>query len=149
MGIFFAVISSIGWGVSAVLVGGSLHKMKVLPGTALSVVASFLTVAIITSLLQWDELVSAGWNAVLLFALVGVLSFTLGRFFNYLGIRRLGAARTTSITAAAPLFASITAIIFLKEVPNTLIISGTILVVVGLYLTMSSKQGKVEKGKKD
>ncbi len=56
-----------------------------------------------------------------------------------MGIERIGAARATSLTASAPFFASLTAIAFLKEVPNFLIVSGTILVIGGLYLTMSGK----------
>ncbi len=139
MGIIFALLSSIGWGISAILAGKGLSNIKVLPGTALSLVSTFLTVALATVVLQWKELTSISWQGILLFAAIGIFSFALGRLFNYLGIERIGAARCTSLTASAPFFASVLAILFLGEKPNILIISGTILVIAGLYLTMSGR----------
>lgn len=142
MGILFAILAAIGWGTSAVFAGKGLSNIKVIPGTALSVLSSFLTVGVATVALQWNDLMTVSWQAIALFATIGILSFALGRAFNYLGIERIGAARATSVTASAPFFASLTAIIFLKETPNLLVVAGTVLVIGGLYLTMSggSKQ---------
>ncbi len=137
MGILFAILAAIGWGTSAVFAGKGLSNIKVIPGTALSVLSSFFTVGVATVALQWNDLMTVSWQAIALFAAVGILSFALGRAFNYMGIERIGAARATSITACAPFFASLTAIIFLNERPNLLVIGGTILVIGGLYLTMS------------
>ncbi len=140
MGIMFAVLSSIAWGIGNIFAGLGLCNLKALPGSALSMVAGLLTLATVTTILQRKELLSISWQAMLLFAAIGVFSFALGRFVNYIGIRRIGAARATVVTASAPFFASLMAIIFLKEVPNLLVVSGTVLVAAGLYLTMSGKQ---------
>ena len=89
--------------------------------------------------LQRKELFSISWEAAAWFAIIGIMSLSMGRLFNYQGIQRIGAARAATITSASPLFASLTAVIFLKEVPNLLVVMGTILVVGGLYIIMRSK----------
>ncbi len=140
MGIIFAFMSAIGWGIGNVFAGLGLCHVKALPGSALSMAAGAFTLALITFIVQPRDLLAISGQAMALFATIGVFSFALGRFINYAGIKRIGAARATSVTASAPLFASLLAIIILKETPNLLVIGGTVLVVGGLYLTMSGKK---------
>ncbi|MDP2720244.1 MAG: DMT family transporter [Dehalococcoidia bacterium] len=140
MGIFFAILSSIGWALSAILVGHGLRNLKPLPGAALSLISSFLTVGCLTLLLQRNELLSIPLKGILWFAVIGTFNFALGRLCHYLSIQRIGAARTTSITASAPIFASLSAIIFLGETPNLMVIAGTVLVLGGVYTTISAKR---------
>jgi drug/metabolite transporter (DMT)-like permease len=75
-------------------------------------------------------------TAILLFGVVGILNFPLGRFFNYLSISHLGVGRSTPILASAPLFAMVLAVIFTGETISAGTIAGTALILTGLYVTV-------------
>lgn len=72
-------------------------------------------------------------TAVFLFAIVGVF-MPLIRFLTYTGIAKIGAARSASLRSTYPLFSAIVAIMFLHEEATRIVILGTVLVVVGVFL---------------
>ena len=56
------------------------------------------------------------------------------RMLTYIGVTTLGASRSISLRSSHPLFSAFFALIFLRETPTALVLSGTLLVVVGIFL---------------
>jgi drug/metabolite transporter (DMT)-like permease len=70
---------------------------------------------------------------VMLFTLVGI--FQLGvRLFAYTGVEKIGASRSSALQSVSPLFSATIAILVLGEQTSTLIVLGTLLVVLGIIL---------------
>lgn len=64
------------------------------------------------------------------------------RMLTYIGVTTLGASRSISLRSSHPLFGAFFALIFLNEMPTPLVLSGTILVVVGtFFITWQREEG--------
>ncbi len=73
------------------------------------------------------------WIAAnLIFVLVGVFVPGVARFFIFKGMERLGASITACLTNSAPLFATLFAVIFLRERPTITNLLGTVAIVCGI-----------------
>ena len=110
---------------------GTLH-VDTLPGAVISTVPSFLlslTVALSLDLPAFVEVPLVGF---LWMALLAVINYPLGRVLDIMTTSRLGAARSATVIASAPIWSAILAISFLGERPNAAIVVGTIAVVVGV-----------------
>ena len=134
-----ALLAAWSWGFSAVLVRFGLRDVAAAAGTLVSLVAGLVLLAVLVLVFQFDDLTSVPRTAVLLFAIVGILNFPLGRFFNYMAIGRLGITRSTPILASAPLFAVVIAVLFTGEEVQLATAAGIALVLGGVYLTLSSR----------
>jgi drug/metabolite transporter (DMT)-like permease len=137
--VLLALVAAASWGFSAVLVRIGLRDASTSAGTLVSLVSGCLFMAVLVVTLQFDELRNVSTRAVLLFALVGVLNFPVGRFFNYLGMSRLGVGRSTPLLASAPLFAVLIAVLFTGEQLRLATAAGGALIVSGLYVTISGR----------
>jgi len=90
-------------------------------------------------IINFDDIASLSPMALLWFGLIGLINFVIGRRCSYSAIRRIGATRASSILASAPLIAMIIAITFIGESVNAPIVIGTISIVGGLYLVITSE----------
>ena len=68
------------------------------------------------------------------FLVAGLVAPGLARLLAFMGIDRIGVARTTSLMAAAPLFAVVIAMVCLGERPTPLLLSGAAAIVGGSIL---------------
>ena len=134
-----ALLAAWSWGFSAVLVRFGLRDVATAAGTLVSLVAGLVLLGILVLVFQLDDLTSVSRTAVLLLAIVGILNFPMGRFFNYMAIGRLGITRSTPILASAPLFAVVIAVLFTGEEVRLATAVGIALVLGGVYLTLSSR----------
>ncbi len=131
-----ALTSAILWGSLPVLVRkGLAHanaSVAVLLGLLVSIPLLFLVIFFHPQpLTQAVALQAAAW-----FAMAGILGSCLGRAFNYLGIARLGAARTTPLIATSPLFTTVLALLFLREQMTLKVLLGVLCIVAGIvFLT--------------
>jgi drug/metabolite transporter, DME family len=137
LGILLALLAATGWALSAVLARVGLQSIKPSFGTLISLVAGFTLVATVAALVDLESLVSVPLGAVLWFAMVGVLNFPMGRFFNYQGISRIGVSKATPVMASAPLFAITIAVIFTGESLTPLVVAGAITILLGLVLVVT------------
>src|SRR6185503_14354105 len=113
--VLLALIAAASWGFSAVLVRIGLRDASTSAGTLVSLAAGCLFMGVLVITLQFDALRNVSPRALLLFGLIGVLNFPVGRFFNYMGMSRLGVGRSTPLLASAPLFAVLIAVLFTGE----------------------------------
>jgi drug/metabolite transporter (DMT)-like permease len=137
--IALALTAAASWGFSAVLVRLGLRDMTTSLGTLISLVAGLLLTGVLVLVWQREELASVSLNAVLLFAVIGILNFPMGRFFNYLSMSHLGVARSTPLLASAPLFAVLLAVLVTGERLEVSTALGIALIFAGLYVTLSGR----------
>ena len=139
LGIVLAITAALCWGTSATFSRLGLRSIKAPTGTLISMISSVLLVGTLALTINFDDVIRLSPTALLWFTLIGVVNYVLGRQFNYLSISRIGITRATTLFASAPFFAIILAVTFLGESINTLVIVGTIAVVGGLYLVVTSQ----------
>lgn len=140
LGIVLAVTAACCWSASAILARLGLQGgIKASTGTFVSMWSSLLLVGLFALTVNFDEVVHISPAALLWFGLIGIMNYVLGRQFNYAAIRHIGVVRATPLFAAAPLFAMILAVSFIGESVNPAIIIGTLIIVGGLYLVVTSQ----------
>jgi drug/metabolite transporter (DMT)-like permease len=84
----------------------------------------------------------ATWQ-ILPFVAAGFLAPGMARLLVYVGVDRVGAARASSLSCTAPLFAIVLAVAFLGERPSWLVVAGAAFVVLGGVLL--AQQGRAER----
>lgn len=138
-GVLLALLSSAGFGLSAVFVRLGLISIRPIVGTAISLMASVILVILVAFAFETEALLRVSLAAVLWFCFVGFVNFALGRCFNYIGVRYVGAARASALRAMHPLFAVIFAVIFLREGVSFPMLLGVVLIVGGVALVAKEK----------
>lgn len=81
----------------------------------------------------------ANYKGIWVFVLIGLFAPTIVRTLTYFGIHKLGAGRSTPLRAMTPFFATIMAIIFLKEAPRPEIFLGISLIVLGIAILVKKE----------
>ena len=142
--IILALLTSVSTAISRIFLKKGFEKSNPLTGMFVSLVICgfFLTLLALFTVRMEDYIL----KGILFFALIGVFAPPLVRFLTYIGIDKLGTSRSSPIRSLTPFFATIIAIIFLRESINFYIITGTILVVCGI-IVLSKKDNSL--GKKD
>jgi uncharacterized membrane protein len=79
----------------------------------------------------------------------GFFAPALGQTLGYIGMERIGVARSTPIVNTSPIFSSLFAVIFLGEVWPPQNIAGTGLVILGVIILSLSKPAQGEWNKRD
>jgi drug/metabolite transporter (DMT)-like permease len=83
---------------------------------------------------------SALWTpAIGYFIAAGIFAPAIGQTLGYIGIERIGVARSTPIVNSAPIFSSSFAVLFLGEVWTAQNILGTLSVIIGVIILSSGK----------
>ena len=138
-GILLAAVASLCFGINAIFVRLGLQHIRPSVGTLISVLASLCVILAITLIVEPQALFSIALTALGWFAIIGLLNYVVARQSNFNATKRIGAAKASGIMASAQLFAMVLAVVFLGETLNTLIILGTISIVIGLFLLVSSE----------
>jgi len=93
---------------------------------------------------------SALWTpAIGYFIAAGIFAPAIGQTLGYIGIERIGVARSTPIVNSAPIFSSSFAVLFLGEVWTAQNILGTLSVIIGVIILSSGKASEREWRKLD
>ena len=139
LGILLAITAAFCWGTGVIFVRLGLQGIKTSTGTPISMVSSVILVGLLALLINFDDIVSLSLTTLLWFGLIGVINYVIGRQCNYSAIQYIGVTRATPLFASAPVFALVLAVVFLGESINLPTITGTLSIVVGLYLVMTSQ----------
>ena len=138
LGVIFALTASTSWAVGANFARVGMRQVGSSLGTLISLMAGFAVISTIALIIDFDAVFSVSSTTLLWLALLGFIQFSVGRFLHYSGIRLAGVGPASTVGGSTPLFAAIMAIIFLGEQMTYPIAVGTVAVVVGLALVMSS-----------
>jgi drug/metabolite transporter (DMT)-like permease len=134
--VLLALVAAAAWGLSAVLVRKGLSDLSTASGTLISLAAGFVFTALLVLILEREAAAGVSLEAIVLFAVVGILNFPLGRFFNYMAVERLGIGLATPILASSPVFAMVLAVLVSGEQVNAATLAGTALILAGLFVTL-------------
>ena len=139
LGIVLAIVAAFCWGTTAIFSRLGLQNIKATTGALISMLSSILVVGLLALTMNFDDVVHISPTALLWFGLIGIISYVLGRQFNFLSITYIGLTKATPIFASAPLFAIILAVTLIGESVSPTSIIGTLVVIAGLYLVITNQ----------
>lgn len=139
---FLALTSSVAWGSEAILVRRGSRYASVALAALMGFVLS--TVALWTAIWCFFPLSLLYTDATWYFIISGLIQPAIVRFLHYTGIVRLGASRAGPVRSVTPLFAIALAFTFLGERPEAAVYLGSLLSVVGVWLTSTRREGESE-----
>jgi len=131
-GLIFALTASVFWGVNGILLRIGFEEEDVFSST--------MTVVFLSSLITFMAAARDIGRAevipgnVLLLVTAGFISYFLGRLITYRSIPIVGSSRAYSASSTRILFSAILGVVVLGEEMNSLILSGTVLMILGLYI---------------
>ena len=147
MAVYFSFQAALCFSIAHILIRRGLVQSNAMTGsfTSLSISA-----AVLWLLLPFFAPLSALWTpASLIFVVAGIFAPGIGRTLSYVGIEKIGVARSVPIANSSPIFASILAVIFLAEAWVLQNIIGTLLVIAGTVVLSIAKPAKGEWRKLD
>jgi drug/metabolite transporter (DMT)-like permease len=144
-GVLWATASGIGFGLFQ-----SLNR-RAIRGIEDPYVSTFLQLSVATAILLVASLVSedlgqladASGEAIVLFAVAGVIHFVLGWLLLNVSQARIGASRTAPLITLTPLFGVVLAVITLGELPKATALAAIVPIMVGAWLLASRGSGQV------
>ncbi|MFH1003296.1 MAG: DMT family transporter [Chloroflexota bacterium] len=139
LGVPLALLAALGWGISSALARVGTQHLK--PGTAtfISMISSLVLIGTLALAVNFAAFGSLSLKAWLWFGLIGLINFVIGRQCNYLSIRYIGVTRASPIVSLNPLISMILAVFLLGETVNVAIVIGTVCVVSGISLVVTSR----------
>jgi len=139
LGILLAITAALGWGTSSIFARLGVQHIKPATGTFISLVSSATLVVLLSVIMNFDAIVSLSLTALAWFGVIGVISYGIGRQLRFFSIRYIGVAKAAPIFSSSPLFAVILAVAFTGERINLAIAIGTLCIVTGVSLLMTSE----------
>ena len=137
LGIILSLSAALGFGAGAVFARLGMQHMRSTTGTMVSLATSTAVTLAIALALHSGEIPNISGVSYLWLLLAGVLTFPVGRLFNYTGVRLAGVSRASAVVGAAPLFSTALAVTVGGESINAPILLGTLSVIGGLALILS------------
>ena len=139
VGMLLAFLTACMWGVGAILARLGLQYIPHGGATLLSLVAGFLLIFSITIIVNRDDVFSVSAVGFGWIALLGFITYAMGRQFNYRGLALAGVARAAPVVATSPLVAIIWAVSVGEEELHLLTLIGTFSIVAGLFLILRER----------
>ena len=144
-GVLWATVSGIGFGVF------QSFNRRAIRGIEDPYVSTFLQLSVATAVLGVASLVSedlsqlgdASGEAIMLFALAGVIHFVLGWLLLNVSQARIGASRTAPLITLTPLFGVVLAVVTLGELPSAAVLAAIVPIMTGAWLLASRGNGQV------
>jgi uncharacterized membrane protein len=134
---YFALQASLCFSIAHILIRRGLIESNAMTGSFISLTTSAV---VLWLLIPFFVPLSALWTpAIGIFIAAGVFAPGIGRTLSYVGIERVGVARSVPIVNSSPIFASIFAVIFLGEIWLLQNIVGTCLVILGVVILSLGK----------
>jgi drug/metabolite transporter, DME family len=145
--IYFSFQAALCFSVAHILIRRGLVESNAMTGSFISL---SMSAVVLWALVPFLTSVSALWSPpLLIFIAAGILAPGIGRTLSYVGIEKIGVARSVPIANSSPIFASIFAVIFLAEAWVLQNIVGTLLVISGVVMLSLAKPAKDEWRKLD
>jgi uncharacterized membrane protein len=139
---YFALQAAFCFAISHILIRRGLTTSNAITASFVSLA---MTAAILWLLLPFFVPLASLWTpAVWYFLAAGVFAPGLGRTLNYVGIERIGVARSVPISNSSPMFASILAVFLLQEIWTPQNFIGTSLVICGIAVLSASHGGQAQ-----
>ncbi len=136
---FIAILSATGWAADSILVRKGARTSNVYAAAFISFIITAILLWTIVALFFQLHLL---WTpATIYFVLSGLIQPFLTRLLHYIGLTRLGVARSGSLRGAGPFFAVLISVTFLGERPNLFVYGGTLLTMTGVWFILYRGEG--------
>jgi len=145
--IYFSFQAALCFSIAHIFIRRGLVGSNAMTGSFISL---SMSAAILWLLFPFFAPLSALWTPVsLVFVMAGIFAPGIGRTLSYVGIEKIGVARSVPIANSSPIFASVFAVVFLAEawVPQNIL--GTMLVISGVIILSVAKPAQGEWRKLD
>lgn len=136
-GVSLAIISTIGFGATAVLAQSGMQYVKPTSITIISLVVGSILVFIVAFIVELDQVNSISIVALLFILLNAVLSYPIGRLFNFISVKYAGASRASSVIGISPLITTGLAVWLTGEKLTIIILTGSLLILLGIFLILT------------
>jgi DME family drug/metabolite transporter len=144
---YFSLQAALCFSIAHVLIRRGLVESNAMTGSFISL---SISATVLSLLVPFFVPPSAFWNpAIGYFVLAGIFAPGIGRTLSYVGIERVGVARSVPIVNASPIFASLLAVFYLGEAWVVQNIAGTVLVICGVITLSIVKPNQGEWRKMD
>ena len=145
MTVYFSFQAALCFSIAHILIRRGLVGSNAMTGSLISLTMS--AVVLWCALPFFVPLSALANPALWIFVAAGIFAPGIGRTLSYVGIEKIGVARSVPIANSSPIFASIFAVIFLAESWVLQNIAGTLLVIGGVIVLSMAKpaQGKWRK----
>jgi drug/metabolite transporter (DMT)-like permease len=138
-GVAWATVAGVGFGLFQSVNRQAVRGMDVWQSTFMQLaVSSVVLLAGALATENLGDLRAASPLALAAFLGAGLVHFSVGWTLLNASQKRIGAARTSPLLAATPLFGTILAALTLGEVPGAVTIAGMGLIVAGVYVTIGT-----------
>lgn len=135
--LYFCFQGALCFSVAHILIRRGLIESNAMTGSLISLTMSAV---ILWCALPFFVPLSALWNpGIWAFVIAGIFAPGIGRTLSYVGIEKIGVARSVPIANSSPIFASLFAVIFLQEHWGPLNIIGTLAVIGGVIVLSMAK----------
>lgn len=139
LGIGLALVSALGFGATAIFARIGMRHVRPTTGTVVSLIIGAVVTMTIAASLHAAEIASLAAAAFGFMLLNAALSYPGGRLFNFIGVQLAGASRASIIIGASPLVSAGLAVWILGERMNAQILAGTVLIIIGIGVVLSSR----------
>jgi len=145
--IYFSFQAALCFSIAHILIRRGLVESNAMTGSFISL---FMSAVVLWGLVPFAGSLSVLWTpAVLIFVASGILAPGIGRTLSYVGIEKIGVARSVPVANSSPIFASVFAVVFLAEAWVLQNIAGTVLVISGVVSLSMAKPAQGEWRKLD
>ena len=139
---YFALQAALCFATSHILIRRGLETSNAVTGAFVSLGMTALILWLLLPL--FTPLASLWTPAVWYFLAAGIFAPGLGRTLTYVGIERVGVARSVPISNSSPMFASILALFLLEEIWTLQNFLGTAFVICGIGILSTARAGQAE-----
>src|SRR5919106_2843670 len=147
MEIYFSLQAALCFSIAHILIRRGLIESNAMTGSFISLTMS---AAVLWLLVPFVAPLSALWTpGMAIFLAAGILAPGIGRTLGYVGIEKIGVARSVPIANSSPIFASMFAVVFLAENWVVQNILGTMLVIGGVIVLSIARPAQGEWRKLD
>ena len=137
MAIYFSFQAALCFSIAHILIRRGLVDSNAMTGSFISL---SMSAVVLWLAVPFFAPLTALWNpALLIFVAGGIFAPGIGRTLSYVGIEKIGVARSVPIANSSPIFASIFAVVFLAEAWVLQNIIGTLLVIGGVIVLSMAK----------
>jgi uncharacterized membrane protein len=137
LAVYFSFQAALCFSIAHILIRRGLVESNAMTGSLISLTMS--AVVLWCALPFFVPLSALANPSLLIFIVAGVFAPGIGRTLSYVGIEKIGVARSVPIANSSPIFASIFAVIFLAESWVLQNIVGTLLVIGGVIVLSMAK----------
>lgn len=144
---YYAFQAALCFSIAHIFVRRGLVGSNAMTGSIISLGTSALLFWLLALLLVP---ISSHWKPALgYFMAAGFFAPAIGQTLGYIGMERIGVARSSPIVNTSPMFSSILAVLLLGEIWVAQNVAGTLLVILGVVILSSAAPAKGEWQKQD